>query len=171
MNNLILIGFMGTGKTSTGEVLAEKINASFVDLDLLIEEEAGMTIPDIFSREGEAGFRDRETQALSAVLSNKGQVIATGGGAVLSNKNRRMMQNNGFIILLEASVKVIIQRVESSDRPLLQVPDPESRIRQLLQERKEAYSCAHYRVETSGLTPQQVAETIINRMGGIQWSR
>lgn len=162
MKNIVLIGFMGTGKTSVGKVLAKKLGREFVDVDEVIEKTTGMKISEIFSRFGERVFRDIETEVIKLITKKNGQVIATGGGVVLRDENMNRLRENGIIFCLKAKENVIFERVKHcTDRPLLQVQNPEERISQLLKERMPLYDKADFSVDTSGLTPEEVADRII----------
>lgn len=160
--NIVLTGFMGTGKTSVGKILAEKLGFTFVDVDKVIEKTAGMKISDIFSRFGESRFRDIETEVIKLITKKTGQVIATGGGAVLRDENMNALKSTGIVFCLMASEDTIFERVKNSkERPLLQVNDLKERIRELLGKRMDKYRNAHFLINTEGLSPQEVAEKII----------
>lgn len=161
MANLILTGFMGTGKTTIGRMLAERLNHPFVDMDAAIEQRAGQSIPEIFATQGETGFRQLESEVCQELAAQDGLVIATGGGALVDVNNRDTMAANGVIICLTASPEQLIERMKDTDRPLLQVHDPAQRIRQLLQTRAAAYAALPHHVDTSHLTPEQVMEAIL----------
>jgi len=161
ISNIILVGFMGTGKTSVGICLAETLGMSFVDTDNLIEKDSGMIISDIFSKMGEDYFRDLESSIIERVSKLERQVIATGGGAVKREKNLQNLKSSGIIFCLHASPEVILQRTSGYDhRPLLQVDDPISKINEILKEREQFYAKADYRIDTSDLTVEQVVEKI-----------
>lgn len=156
-----LTGFMGTGKTETGKALAELLGLEFVDLDRLIEAREGVSVSDIFSNHGEKHFRELEARAVHEVSGQEGVVIATGGGAVLDPKNVEALSRKGTIVLLEASVEKILERVgEDATRPLLQATpdqDRKTRIESLLATRAPAYEKIGFRVDTSSPTPLQAA--------------
>ncbi|MCS7202943.1 MAG: shikimate kinase [Thermodesulfovibrio sp.] len=161
--NIVLVGFMGTGKTTVGKVVAKKIGYDFVDVDEVIEKLTGMTIPDIFAQFGEARFRDIETEVIKLITKKTKQVIATGGGAVLREENIQALRRNGIIFCLEASEEIIFERVKNSNyRPLLKVEKPIERIRELLSQRKPRYSLSDFIINTDKLTVEEVAEKIIN---------
>ena len=118
--SLLLNGFMGTGKSTVGRRLADKVGAPFVDPDVLVAERAGRPIPDIFAAEGEAGFRARETEALSRVVSAaNGAVVALGGGALLQSATRRALLATTCIVTLTASATTLLERTRGDHRPLL----------------------------------------------------
>ncbi|MDP4096864.1 shikimate kinase [Paenibacillus sp. P96] len=152
---------MGTGKSTVGALLADKLGYHMVDLDAELERQEGRAIPDIFANEGEAYFRDAETAVLHKVLEDSGQVIATGGGAVLREGNCRAMLGNGYVVALTAQAESIMERVRSSaDRPLL-AGDVEGRVLKILEERKDAYAFAHVTIDTTGVGAGEVAELIL----------
>lgn len=159
--HIVLVGFMGTGKSTVSELLAERLSCAAVDIDAVIVEREGMPIPEIFASKGEAAFRAAESEALDDVLRRKElQVIATGGGAVLAERNRELMLESGFVVNLHASAELIISRVsQDSSRPLLQ-GDVSGRVHKLLEERKHAYDFAHCTIDTDNMTPSQVADAV-----------
>ncbi len=158
--NIILIGFMGTGKTTVGQLLSDKLGHTFVDTDGLIVEAAGMTIPELFEHKGEPYFRDLESEMLEKALQREGLVLATGGGAVLRERNRNSMLEGGFVVALKAGAEHIIDRVKhDANRPLL-AGDAEARVRKLLQDRAEAYDFAHLSIRTDELAPHEAAGKI-----------
>ena len=160
--NVILIGFMGTGKSTIGRLLAEKLGYMFTDTDKRIVEEQGVSIAELFNRLGELAFRGIEQDVLRRVIAKGHQVIATGGGAVLSKANRETMLQGGFVVALKADQATIIKRVSGdSARPLLQ-GGVEERVAFLLEERKHAYDFADHIIDTSKFSPQQVVELIIS---------
>lgn len=166
MNNLVLIGMMGTGKSTVGAVVAARAGLTLVDLDQRIAEEAGRSIPDIFAAEGEAYFRWLESVMLTKTLQEPGIVLATGGGAVLREANRRAMLNGGLVIALKATAEEIIARVgEDASRPLL-AGGVKKRVMALLKERKQAYDFAHVTVDTTGKSLDQVAAEILMHYRG-----
>mgnify|MGYP002479914912 CR=1 FL=1 len=161
-NNIVLVGFMGTGKSTVSRLLADKLDGwTAVDTDLLIEEREAMTIPDIFAKYGEAHFRRTESRVIAEVTSRMRQVIATGGGAVLDPGNRERMLAGGFVVALTAAMETIIRRVRSDEnRPLLH-GNVEERVKNLLEARKNAYDFADIKIDTTDLTADEVAETIL----------
>jgi shikimate kinase len=130
--NLILVGMMGSGKTTMGRSLARHLCKSFVDSDEEIVKRTGVTIPHVFDVEGEVGFRVRETAAIADILQHDNIVLATGGGAVLAEQNRVLLQHNGIVIYLKASVHDLRQRTRHDrNRPLLQTADPYAKLTEL----------------------------------------
>jgi shikimate kinase len=159
--NIILTGFMGVGKTSVGTRLARDLGFRFVDTDGLIEEDQKITITDIFSSFGEPYFRDTEARIIRRVLEGQGQVVATGGGAVIREENRRAFKEGGMTICLTARPEVVYERIRhETHRPLLQVPDPRGRIRALMDEREQFYRQADLIIDTSDRTVDDVINEI-----------
>jgi shikimate kinase len=138
--NLILVGMMGSGKTTMGRALAKHLGKVFVDSDEEIIKRTGVTIPHIFDVEGEAGFRQREAVSIRELVERDNMVLATGGGTVLEEKNRAMLQQNGIVIYLKASVHDLWQRTRHDrNRPLLQTEDPHARLTELFKQRDPLY--------------------------------
>ncbi|MFD1176131.1 shikimate kinase [Paenibacillus puldeungensis] len=166
IKNIVLIGMMGTGKSTVGASLAIKTGLKLVDLDQRIVEKAGLTIPEIFREKGEASFRDMEASILDSALEEKGVVLATGGGVVLREENRRVMLDKGLVIALKAAPEEIVTRVgEDDNRPLL-AGGARERIMKLLEERKHAYDFAHYMIDTTGKSVEQVTADILTHYRG-----
>lgn len=161
--NLILIGFMGTGKSSIGRLAAHRLRFQFVDTDALVVERAGMEISEIFAKHGEARFRDDETRAIESLAVRERYVVATGGGAVLREQNRATLRSLGYVVLLTAREGVILDRVlHNSKRPLLHTPNPAAKVEELLAERRPAYEAtAHWTLDTSDLTHEQATEALV----------
>jgi shikimate kinase/3-dehydroquinate synthase len=160
--SLLLNGFMGAGKSTVGRLVAARAGVPFVDLDEAIEAAAGATVAALFAAEGEAGFRRREAEALSAVLAGPPQVVALGGGALLDRARRREALARAVVVTLGAGAETLAARTHGTGRPLLDAaPDRAARIRELLEARGEAYAEAHARVETDGRSPEQVAEAVL----------
>ncbi|MCM3632185.1 shikimate kinase [Paenibacillus camelliae] len=162
-NKIILIGFMGTGKSSVAEALAEALQLPNLDVDKEIVASDGRVIPDIFVQEGEDGFRTIETNVLKQLLElPHPAIIATGGGAVLKAVNRELMLASGLVIQLSASADVIISRVSNDrGRPLLQ-GDVAERVHTLLEARANAYDFAHLTIDTSDQSISQIVNEIAN---------
>ncbi len=162
MNNIYLVGFMGTGKTSVGKEVARRIKRHFVDLDELIELKEKRPIPQIFAREGEPYFRRIEKLVLKEVSIQDDFVVACGGGIVTNEDNIKLMKNTGVIVCLSACVESIIKRTSSClHRPLLNVPNPREQIEGLLKERQRFYSQAHHTIDTSCLSVNEVADKLL----------
>ncbi|HEU0234659.1 MAG TPA: shikimate kinase [Gallionella sp.] len=138
--NLVLVGMMGSGKTTMGRALARHMGKAFVDSDEEIQKCTGVTIPHIFDIEGETGFRQRESAVISDLVGRDNMVLATGGGAVLAEQSRELMQQNGIVIYLKASVHDLWQRTRHDrNRPLLQTADPHAKLTELFQQRDPLY--------------------------------
>lgn len=141
MNNIILIGFMGAGKTSIGKIFSDKKNMGFIDTDNLIEEKAKMKISDIFKVHGENHFRKLETELLSELLNTgENKVISVGGGLPMEEENKIILKELGTIIYLEVSKDTILERIgQDTSRPLLMGQDRDERVSKLLKERSSTY--------------------------------
>lgn len=165
--NIVLIGFMGCGKSSIGRRLATRIKHSFHDSDDLIAARLGKSISDIFAEEGETLFRERETAELQGLLGSEGIVLATGGGAVLRAENRDILHRMGRIIWLHADADTLFERAtRSRKRPLLEVENPRSTFNALLQSRLPIYEAmADIKVDATGLSHEQTIEEIIKALG------
>ena len=138
--NLVLVGPMGAGKTSVGKLLASRLDLKFIDSDHELEARCGADIPWIFDIEGEAGFRARETEILTELCNQTGILLATGGGAVISEKNRQILRKAGVVVYLSATAEQIYQRVKhDTNRPLLQVENPQKAITDILDKRGPLY--------------------------------
>ena len=165
--NIALIGFMGTGKTAVGQLLAKKLGKKFVELDLLIEQKAGKSIPDIFQQDGEIGFRELEIKVAKEVANKQDTVIACGGGIVLNKINTDRLRENARMVYLTASPGVILKRAvsEAGQRPLLEVDNPALTIREMLRFREPFYErAADIVIDTSKLDTNAVAEQIIEKL-------
>jgi shikimate kinase len=163
--NIILCGFMATGKSSVGRRLAEIVHYDFLDLDIAIEAEAGMSIPEIFSSRGEPEFRALESRMVDRIAEKTGCVIAAGGGTIVDPQNLDRLQRRGVIVTLTADIPTILQRVgKGDDRPMLGEGDRQEKIRVLLQKREHAYSKADIIVDTSSLSIDEVARYLLIRL-------
>jgi shikimate kinase len=165
--NIALIGFMGTGKTVVGQLLAKKLGRRFFELDLLIEQKAGKSIPGIFQQDGETAFRELEIEVTEEVSKYKNLVIACGGGIVLNKINVERLRKSARMVYLTASPGVILKRVanEEGQRPLLEVDNPTLAIREMLRFRKPFYErAADIKIDTSKLDINAVSEQIIRKL-------
>jgi shikimate kinase len=165
----VLIGFMGTGKTTVGKLLAGRLGRRFVDLDRAIEAEAGAPIAELFRTEGEPAFRAREAEALRRALgASESLVIATGGGAACREENLQAMLDRGIVVNLTAPAAELVARTgRHSGRPLLDgAADPVAAAAALLAQREPFYARAHVRVDTSGKNVDEVADEILTRLRG-----
>ncbi|MFH1783249.1 MAG: shikimate kinase [Candidatus Omnitrophota bacterium] len=161
MKNIVLVGFMGTGKTAVGRALSKKLNREFLELDEMIEKKEGVSIKEIFDKKGEPYFRKIEKEAVKEASEKDGVIVSAGGGAVIDEENRSNLKHNGILISLEASSDVILDRTKGrKSRPLLNVPDPKERIEELLQKRAPFYKKADFFINTEKLTIDQVVEKI-----------
>jgi len=165
--NIVLTGFMGTGKTAVGKRLAQQLGWSFVDLDALIEAAAKKSVAKIFAEHGEAVFRRLEHRAILRVMGRDQQVIATGGGAFVDPKNRRLLKAMGPVIGLTAHPKSVLQRVgaTAATRPLLASQPALSRIQQLMTQRAPAYAKVDWTIDTTRLDLDEVVARIWDHLG------
>jgi len=164
--NIVLFGFMGTGKSAVARLLGERLNRPVVEMDAVIEEREGMTISRIFAERSESYFRRRERELVRELSREKGKIVAAGGGVVLDRDNIRNLRQNGLLICLTARPQVILQRVAGErHRPLLEKGDRLLTIEKLLEERRPDYDRIPCRIDTSDLTVDQVAETILSAAG------
>ncbi len=162
MNNIILTGFMGSGKTAVGKELSHLLGWRIIDVDDEIVNEQNMTINEIFGKIGEPAFRDIETAMIRKVARNRNVIISTGGGAVLRQENMDILRDGGIIVCLWASPDTIFKRTKNDNRrPLLQVDDPLRKIRELLEHRRPFYEKADLMINTEKKTPLQIAEEIL----------
>ncbi|MDY0147236.1 MAG: shikimate kinase AroK [Halothiobacillus sp.] len=162
MNNIILIGPMGAGKSTIGKMLAHSMNLPFFDSDKEIEHRTGATIPLIFEIEGEAGFRDREVAVIDELTQTSGWVLATGGGAILRPENRAVFAERGFVVYLHATVQQQAERTAmDTQRPLLQTKDRAGKLNELMTMREPLYrGAADLIIETAGKSPKVVVDLI-----------
>lgn len=163
--NIILTGFMGTGKSTVGRLLADALGYRFIDTDEWIQDRAGRTVPEIFERDGEAAFRNMEAVVARELATEEKCVIATGGRLMLDPANAAALGSKGSVFCLVATPEEIMARIESAggvDRPLLSAPDPMERIVALLREREAGYR-RFTQIVTSGKTAIDVANEIIDR--------
>ena len=164
-SNLILIGFMGTGKTSLGKLLSEKLGRGFIDIDQKIEQDAGLSIPQIFEKYGEKYFRELEKNAVKEITQRRGLVIATGGGTIKDEENLRLLKNSGVIVCLTTEPEEILRRTERrGERPMLDAEEDRlTTIKKLLAERQQFYSQADYTIDTTDWSPLQIMNDICKR--------
>jgi len=159
--NIILLGFMGTGKTVTGRILAERSGLELVDMDSIIEERAGCPISEIFATDGEAAFRLLERKLTQELSQREGLVISTGGGIVLNPDNLADFGRSGLLVCLTASPSVIFNRLENDQtRPLLS-GDKKEQIVALLHERKPLYDSIEHQIDGDQLNPEERADAIL----------
>ncbi len=160
--HILLIGLMGTGKTTVGKRLARVLERPWIDTDQFLEGKWGYSIADYFAKYGEEAFRDEETAVLQTLLTDSPpSVITTGGGIVLREVNRERMKKHGFVIHLDADPQTIAKRLKNDQtRPLLQ-GDLHNRIKQIYRERQGKYDFADLRIDTSRLTVDEVLKEIL----------
>ena len=160
--NIVITGFMGTGKSVVAKELARKLKMEFIDMDQIIEEVQGMSIADIFTRYGEKYFRAQENKLVKELSQKENIVIATGGGTLLSSDNARILSQRGQIICLYADSQTIYNRVvRKNNRPLLKGKNVSSEINRLLEERKKIYDNIKWKIDTTNLNIQEVTDKTI----------
>jgi len=163
--NMVLIGFMGCGKSSVGRRLAALTGHRFMDTDEMVAQSEGCSIAEIFALGGEDEFRKAEEKILAGLVGVAGVVLATGGGAILREANRAAMKSIGVVVWLDADADALFERASRSQRrPLLQTEDPRKTFDELLAARREIYrAAADFRVDSTGLSHDQVAQSILDR--------
>lgn len=161
--NLVFTGFMGTGKTAVGKIIAKKLGLAFFDTDAMIEDSTGQTISEIFQNSGEDAFRKLEAETVSLAASMEDIVISCGGGVVINPENIDILRKNGIIINLFASPEHLFDRINKNDkRPLIsKALNPLGEIKKLMEQRKDAYKNCDFAFNTEGLSAQQCAEEIL----------
>ncbi|NTV48372.1 MAG: shikimate kinase [Geobacteraceae bacterium] len=166
---LIMTGFMGSGKSTVGKIVAERLGYRFIDLDAEIVAAAGCSVNDIFANKGEPEFRALESSTLEQILSAEERcVVATGGGAVICQQNRTLMRRRGVIINLMVTLEQMLVRLSGcSDRPLLAGDDAAKRAETLMNEREQFYADADIRIDTDGKSVEDVAAEILCRLKGL----
>jgi len=163
--NIVLFGFMASGKSSIAKMLSKKLEMEFVEMDNLIEQEAEITISKIFTEKGEKYFRIMEREVVKGLASRNNIIISTGGGTVLNKDNLDDFKKNGVTISLMVSPEIVLKRTEDTNhRPLLNVSDKLKEITNLLNKRKKHYEQADYIIDTDKLTPEEVTREIIQRL-------
>ncbi len=166
VDNIVLIGFMGTGKTSCGELLAQRLKWEFVEMDKLIVQKAGMSIPDIFAQNGEPHFRDLETDICRELTTRHHIIVSAGGGVVTRPENVQILRSFAYLMLLTASKDEIYHRIMEEGkekRPLLAKPDPMGEIEKLLTKREPLYhGAANAKVDTTGKNPRKIVSEILS---------
>ena len=166
---VVLVGMMGSGKTAIGRALSSELGVPFVDSDAEIEVAAAATIAEIFERDGEAFFRDREAEVLRRLLSGPPRIVSTGGGAFLAEPNRAAIAEMGVAVWLDADLNILWERVRHKDtRPLLRTPDPKATLTEIFNARSPIYGLAGLRMRVDAdasiaETTQKVVETLATR--------
>ncbi len=165
-NNISLIGFMGTGKTSVGRLLSQKLKRESIDTDEMIEKETAMTIGEIFEQEGEAHFRKIEGELVKRLSGETNRIILCGGGVVLNKENIQNLRNGGKTVLLEAEPEEIYRRIQKDQtRPLLKGKMNLKTIKEILEQRQEAYlASGDIVVKTTNKTLEEVSDEIIKKL-------
>jgi shikimate kinase len=173
MDNLILVGFSCSGKTTLGRNVARRLRLTFVDTDRYIEDMTGRSIPEIFREEGEAAFRAREREAIAHIMDGRNQVVSTGGGAFVDPQNRERLRTGNLVIHLEVRPETVVDRLRNSrsgrPRPLLDSPDPLARVIQLMADRREAYTAAHVTIGVDNRTRYELVGELRRRW--LAWQR
>lgn len=162
MKNIVLVGFMGSGKTTVGRLIAEKTGMPLLDMDSMIEERAGKTINDIFADEGEAHFRNLEREMAIELSNQQGQIISTGGGIVLNSDNISAFEKTGLVVCLLVDAATVLDRLKhDTTRPLL-AGDKETKILSILDTRKHLYASITHSINTSDKSADVIAQDIID---------
>jgi len=173
MSNVVITGFMGTGKTTVGREVGRRLNRPFMDMDAEIEARAGKSVGRIFAEDGEGAFRQMEARLCAELSARQGLVIASGGGTLVDASNRAQMMANGTVVCLTCSVDEILLRLRQAgnpERPLLQGADPRARIEQLLQARREAYEAIPWQIDATGLEVEAVSARVLEIVNTISLS-
>lgn len=161
--NIVLTGLMGSGKTTIGKILAEKLNMKFTDTDELIVQKAQKPIKLIFAEKGEHFFRKIESEIIKDISKEDNLVISTGGGTVIKEENLSNLKQNGILFYLYAPAEELYKRIkDDSERPLLKTENPLVTLRNLLESREKFYNQADFKINTAQKTPEEIAEEIIN---------
>lgn len=177
--SIYLIGFSGSGKSTVAQLIGAQLHVPLYDLDRIIVERSGMSIPAIFEREGETGFRARETDALRVVASTGPCVVATGGGVPVREENRQLMADAGWIITLEGRPETLHARIQhqlqradpDAVRPMLDAAYPLEQLRALKQSRQSVYALADWTVHTDRLSSEQVAAEVVRAIELLEHAR
>jgi shikimate kinase len=162
--NIALTGFMGTGKSAVGKLVAEKLGWQFFDTDEIIEQETGSKISEIFAKKGELYFRELETKTIKLLTVLDKTVISCGGGVVLKAENMDELEKCCLIICLTAGPEIILERTKGSSRPLLSVKEPLLKIKEMLKTREPFYKRAKFTIDTSKLSVQDTVKEIIGKV-------
>ena len=169
VKNIVLTGFMGTGKTTVGRLVATELRHEFVDMDTLIEQREGRPISQIFAQQGEAYFRQLEANLCRELAEQEGLVIATGGGTLVPEANLWVMEQSGLVICLDCEPAILWQRIgQSEDRPMLAAQDESrfNRLEELLIQRPPAYERIKHHLDVTHLTPEEAAQRISELVNG-----
>lgn len=163
MKNIYLVGFMGTGKTTLGKIISRKLGKKFIETDTLIEKQENKKIADIFNSLGETHFRTLEKNLLKEISQENNLVVSCGGGLICDEENLKIVLQTGIVFNLTALPETIYERIKHyRHRPLLNVEDPLTAIKELQNKRQIFYSKAHYNIDTDNQSPQEIAGKIID---------
>ncbi|MBK3332199.1 shikimate kinase [Persephonella atlantica] len=167
MKNIYLVGFMGSGKSTVGKLLSEKTGMEFVDIDQLIEKQEKRKISEIFEKEGEGYFRQKEKEMLEKISNKEGLIISTGGGLGADAENMKKMKQSGIVIWLDASIETILKRTEGdTERPLLK--QPYQQLKKLYENRKKIYKMADVHINVDSKSPEEIVQEIMEKWKYIQ---
>ena len=162
MKNIVMVGMMGAGKTTVGELLATKLNRELKDIDRVIEQDQKKSIIEIFTDDGEEAFRKLESETIEKFSNMSDLIISTGGGALEKANNLSTLQKNGIIIYLKADIEELFKRVKNeTQRPLLKEQDPLEVIKKLIKKREKIYLMADITIITDNKSPEKITEEII----------
>ncbi|WP_187296287.1 shikimate kinase [Tepidibacter mesophilus] len=170
MENIVLVGFMATGKSSVARLLSKKLNMQLIDTDIYIEQKENMSINEIFHKKGEKHFRNLEKQSLEILSNKKNIILSTGGGIISNDQNIKLLRKIGVVMWLKASTDTIIRNLENSkiERPLLKVENKEQKIQSLMKSRLSKYSkCAHFEIDTDDKNINEVVSNILLNLAKI----
>ena len=163
--NVVLTGFMGTGKSTVGRRVADLLKVPFLDVDVTIQRQTGKTIPELFKTKGEAAFRALESATIQELSMQEKAVIATGGGALMNAENRQFLEKRGILVCLSAKSGTLLERLKHDHtRPLLAGENMQERIDRLMQEREAVYAMCPIQVATDDKTIEQVAQEVIEKI-------
>lgn len=167
--NIVLIGLMGCGKTSTGKLIAEMTHYKFIDIDDIIEKREGTSISKIFQDKGEPYFRDLEVQTIEEFSKQSNQVISTGGGAPENPVTMNNLSHNGIVFYLYAPASELYKRLlnEMGNRPMLKDKNPEEKLQSLLKRREPCYLKANFKIDTSHKSLESVSKEVISKFNGV----
>lgn len=166
MKTIVLTGMMGSGKTTTAKLLAQKLNLETADIDIFIEQKENLTVSEIFTQKGEEYFRRLEQQTIFTITNLQNQVISLGGGAFENPKTREFLLQNTTVIYLETSTEKILERIKNNtSRPLLCGNMTKEKISEIIEKRKQNYNSAHLKINTDNKTPNTVVEEITGALG------
>jgi shikimate kinase len=165
MKNIVLVGFMGTGKTEASKILASRLKRQRLCIDDMVEWKVGKSITKIFEEDGEPYFRRMESEIVAAISKDKDVIIDAGGGVIISELNVKRLKEHGILICLTARPEVILDRTRNyHTRPLLNCATPLESIKELLEKRQQYYERADYTLDTSDILPEEVADKILKIM-------